>query len=121
MSRVNVIGLQVPIQQCNAGDAKKEIKLSLNLATEIGFQMALNRNEEQFTRKKETRVGKDAVLKVGFIGLGMVGQGKSDPFHEGTTVPKIVMGADQDPIRFNRRGSINIPMISSDPHRLSHL
>jgi predicted dehydrogenase len=59
------------------------------------------------------------VLKVGFIGLGMWARGNLIPFILKDHRLRIVVGADQDPVRLQQAADLfNIPIISSDPQEV---
>lgn len=60
-----------------------------------------------------------SVLRVGFIGLGMWARGNLIPFLLGNPRVKIVMGADQDPVRLEQAVKLfSIPVVSSDPQEV---
>jgi hypothetical protein len=100
----------------DVAEGKEGHKLSLNIGYSLTGSNGRESNGRLVVRKETKSIARNGLLRVGFIGLGMWARGNLIPFLLKDHRARIVMGADQDPVRLQQAADLfNIRNISSDP------
>lgn len=103
----------------DASGAEEGDEISLATCYSIIGTKRLNCDGRVVVRGKSIGDRGGGILRVGFIGLGMWARGNLIPFLLRDKRVRLVIGADQDPIRLQQAADLfGIPAISSDPDEI---